>query len=308
MPKRTVQEVRVGSHSLALSNLDKVMYPQTGFTKADVIDYYARVAPAILPHLKDRPLTLKRYPDGVEAPFFYQKECPPHPKWVDTTTVYSESNDKDIHYCMANKLETLVWLANAGDLEMHTFLAKAKDIARPTMVAFDLDPGPGADILTCAQVAAWLKKDLDALGLQGFPKVSGSKGIQVYVPLNTAVDYESGTKPFSRAMAERMQREHPDLVVSNMRKDLRTNKVLVDWSQNTESKTTVCVYSLRAKPEPWVSTPVTWRELAGAAAKDDPQRLYFSPEEVLRRVDRLGDLFEPVLTLKQKLPKAKAKA
>jgi bifunctional non-homologous end joining protein LigD len=302
--RRTVQEVRVGKHELSLSNLDKVLYPQTGFTKADAIDYYARVAPALLPHLRDRPLTLKRYPDGVEAPYFYQKECPPHPKWVATTAVWSDTNDRNVNYCMANSLETLVWLVNAGDLEMHTFLAKRGDIQRPTMIAFDLDPGDGAGILDCAQVAAWLKKDLDSLGLQGFPKVSGSKGLQIYVPLNTKATYEGpkGTKPFSRALAERMESEHPDLVVSNMRKELRRNKVLVDWSQNTESKTTVCVYSLRAKPEPWVSAPVTWRELAAALSKDDRERLFFSPEDTLRRVDRLGDLFAPVLTLKQRLP------
>jgi bifunctional non-homologous end joining protein LigD len=303
--KRTVQEVRVGQHALALSNLDKVLYPRTGFTKAQVIDYYARVAPALLPHLRDRPLTLKRYPDGVEAPFFYQKECPPHPPWVETTTVYSQSNDKDVHYCVANRLETLVWLANAGDLELHTFLAKAGAVDRPTMLAFDLDPGEGADVLDCAQVAAWLKRDLESDGLEGFPKVSGSKGLQVYVPLNTKAAYEGpgGTKPFARALAERMQQEHPDLVVSNMRKELRKGRVLVDWSQNTESKTTVCVYSLRAKAEPSVSAPVTWRELAGARSKGDRARLVFSPEETLRRVARLGDLFEPVLTLKQRLPK-----
>jgi bifunctional non-homologous end joining protein LigD len=302
--KRTVHAVRVGRHNLELSNLDKVLYPQTGFTKADAIDYYARAAPVLLPHLKGRPLTLKRYPDGVESPFFYQKECPPHPKWVETVPIWSDSNDRTVNYCMANTLESLVWLVNTGDLEMHTFLATSKDVQRPTMIAFDLDPGPGADILDCAQVAAWLKRDLDSVGLQAFPKVSGSKGIQVYVPLNTKATYEGpkGTKPFSRALAERMEREHPELVVSNMRKDLRKNKVLVDWSQNTESKTTVCVYSLRAKPEPWVSAPVTWRELAGALAKDDRQRLFFSPEDTLRRVDRLGDLFEPVLKLKQRLP------
>ncbi|MFO1534288.1 MAG: non-homologous end-joining DNA ligase [Thermoplasmatota archaeon] len=302
--RRTVHAVRVGRHELELSNLDKVLYPQTGFTKADAIDYYARVAPALLPHLKGRPLTLKRYPDGVEAPFFYQKECPPHPKWVETVPIWSDRNDRTVNYCMANTLESLVWLVNTGDLEMHTFLATSKDVQRPTMIAFDLDPGPGADILDCAQVAAWLKRDLDSVGLQAFPKVSGSKGIQVYVPLNTKATYEGpkGTKPFSRALAERMEREHPELVVSNMRKDLRKGKVLVDWSQNTESKTTVCVYSLRAKPEPWVSAPVTWRELAGALAKDDRQRLFFSPEDTLRRVDRLGDLFEPVLKLKQRLP------
>jgi bifunctional non-homologous end joining protein LigD len=304
MARRTVHEVRVGRHSLALSNLDKVLYPRTGFTKADAIDYYARVAPALLPHLKDRPLTLKRYPDGVEAPFFYQKECPPHPDWVDTTTVWSDTTSRDIHYCMANRIETLVWLVNAGDLELHAFLAKCQDMRKPTMLAFDLDPGEGADVLDCAQVAAWLEKDLGRLGLEAFPKVSGSKGIQVYVPLNTKVAYEGpgGTKPFARAVAERMAAEHPDLVVSNMRKELRKGKVLVDWSQNTESKTTVCVYSLRAKPEPSVSVPVLWRELAGAAAKGDAGRLRFTPEDTLRRVDRLGDLFAPVLSLKQRLP------
>lgn len=304
MSPRTVHPVRVGRRNLELSNLDKVLYPQTGFTKADAIDYYARVAPALLPHLRDRPLTLKRYPEGVEAPYFYQKEAPPHPKWVDTVPVWSDTNGRLVNYCVANSLETLVWLVNAGDLEMHAFLHRSSDLQRPTTLAFDLDPGPGADVLDCAQVAAWLKRALDAVGLQSFPKVSGSKGIQVYVPLNTKVTYEGprGTKPFSRAVAERLQAEHPDLVVSNMRRDLRKGKVLVDWSQNTESKTTVCAYSLRAKPEPWVSAPVTWRELAGALAKDDRERLFLSPDDTLRRVDRLGDLFAPVLKLRQRLP------
>lgn len=302
MAKRTVQVVRIGKHELELSNLDKVWYPATGFTKAQAIDYYARVAPVLLPHLKGRALTLKRYPDGVEAPYFYQKTAPPHPDWVDTADIWSAGRDEDIHYVVANKLETLVWLVNAGDLEMHSFMAKAKTPLKPTMVAFDLDPGEGADILDCARVAQWLQTDLAGLGLDCYPKVSGSKGIQVYMPLNTPTTFDH-TKTFARTIAEHLQRLHPQHVVSNMRKELRKNKVLVDWSQNDDHKTTSCVYSLRAKSEPSVSAPVTWAELATALKKEDAARLRFGPEETLKRVAKMGDLFAPVLTQKQKLPK-----
>jgi bifunctional non-homologous end joining protein LigD len=289
-----------------VSRLDKVFYPRTGFTKGQVIDYYIRISPALLPHLKDRPLTLKRYPDGVEGGFFYEKRCPPYrPKWVQTAPVWSERTKTEIHYCLANDLPSIVWAANLGDLELHTVLAKAKAIDRPTMVVFDLDPGPPAQILQCAQVGLWLKETLDEMKLASFPKTSGSKGLQVYVPLNTPTIYEV-TKPFAQALAQRLEREHPDLIVSRMERRLRAGKVFVDWSQNDRHKTTVCAYSLRAKERPMVSMPVEWEEVKAALEKNDASRLEFDSDVGLKRVAANGDLFQPVLKLKQKLPVSKA--
>jgi bifunctional non-homologous end joining protein LigD len=285
-----------------VSNRDKVFYPETGFTKGQVIDYYIRISPVLLPHLNDRPLTLKRYPDGVNGAFFYEKRCPSHrPEWIQTASVWSDHHEEEINYCLLNDLPSIVWAANLGDLELHTFLARQQDVERPTMVVFDLDPGPPANILQCAQVAQWLKEELDVLELQSFPKTSGSKGLQIYIPLNTPVTYEV-TKPFARTMAERLTREHPKLVVAKMEKRLRTGKVLVDWSQNDSHKTTVCAYSLRAKERPTVSTPVTWEEVTTALKKRDANRLTFDSDQVLKRVEEQGDLFESVLKLKQKLP------
>lgn len=291
---------------MPVSRLDKVFYPRTGFTKGQVIDYYIRISPALLPHLKDRPLTLKRYPDGVEGGFFYEKRCPPYrPKWVQTAPVWSERTKTEIHYCLANDLPSIVWAANLGDLELHTVLAKAKAIDRPTMVVFDLDPGPPAQILQCAQVGLWLKETLDEMKLASFPKTSGSKGLQVYVPLNTPTTYEV-TKPFAQALAQRLEREHPDLIVSRMERRLRAGKVFVDWSQNDRHKTTVCAYSLRAKERPMVSMPVEWEEVKAALKKNDASRLEFDSDVGLKRVAANGDLFQPVLKLKQKLPVSKA--
>ena len=292
---KTEVRVKVGNRVLTLSNLDKVMYPEVGFTKAQVIDYYTRVAPAILPHLRGRALTLKRYPDGVDGPFFYEKNCPDHrPDWVKTEPVWSDSNDRFIEYCVVDGLPTLVWLANLADLEMHVPMALAKTPQRPTAVVFDLDPGAPADLGTCREVALLLRETLTGHGLEAYPKTSGAKGMQVYVPLNTPVTYDD-TTPFAKSIAEEMEREHPKLVVSKQRKELRRGKVLVDWSQNVDSKTTVAVYSLRAMSRPTVSTPVTWDEVG------KPGRLVFETEDVLARVEELGDLFEPVLKRKQKL-------
>jgi len=293
----------VNGQSVPVSNLDKIFYPAVGFTKGQVIDYYIRVSPALLPHLKDRPLTLKRYPDGVEGGFFYEKRCPPYrPKWVQTIPVWSDRKEGEIHFCAANDLPTLVWAANLGDLELHTSLAKGKKIDEPTMMVFDLDPGPPANIIDCSKAAFWLKEKLDQAGLQSFPKTSGSKGLQLYVPLNTATSYEV-TKPYAQALAQALEREHPEAIVSRMEKRLRAGKVFVDWSQNDRHKTTVCVYSLRAKEKPSVSTPVTWEEVANALKKADPGKLTFLSGEVLKRVEEQGDLFEPVLKLKQRIPK-----
>ena len=295
-------EVEVGGQALRLSNLDKVLYPRAGFTKAQVIDYYTRVAPAVLPHLRGRPLTLKRYPNGVEAGHFYEKECPSHrPEWVRTEPIAIRSEDRTVNFCLAEDLPTLVWLANLADLELHTSLSLAVPIERPTILAFDLDPGPPASILECARVALALRELLEPLGLEGWAKTSGSKGLQVYFPLNTETSYEQ-TKPFALAVAQLLERRHPELVVSSMRKDLRTGKVLVDWSQNDEHKTTVCVYSLRARERPTVSAPVTWEEVESALEAGERARLEFDSEAVLERIDAHGDLFAPVLERRQTLP------
>jgi bifunctional non-homologous end joining protein LigD len=304
---RHESELEVGGKRLKVSNLEKVLYPKAGFTKGEVIDYYIRISPVLLPHLKNRPLTLKRYPNGVEAAFFYEKKCPSHrPPWINTAKVWSEGNKADINYCLANDLPALVWAANLADLELHTSLARYPKIQSPTMVVFDLDPGAPADIIQCCQVGLWLRKILNELGLECFAKTSGSKGLQIYAPLNTSTDYEI-TKNFAKNIAERLEREHRDLVVSKMAKILRTGKVFVDWSQNDDHKTTICVYSLRAKESPTVSTPVTWNEVEAGLKKGDPAKLVFKSDEVLKRVQKHGDLFEPVLKIKQRL-KAKSLA
>jgi len=239
----------------------------------------------------------------VGGMFFYEKNCPTHrPDWVKTAPIWSEGNNRWMDYCMVQDVATLVWAANLADLELHTSLSLAKKIPQPTMLVFDLDPGAPANIVQCCQVGLWLRSIMENFGLQAFPKTSGSKGLQVYVPLNTTVTYEQ-TKPFAQALARLLEREHPDMVVSDMKKSLRVNKVFVDWSQNDDHKTTVCVYSLRAKERPTVSTPVTWDEVESCLKKKDPNALVFESAQVLQRVDRLGDLFEPVLKLKQKLPR-----
>jgi bifunctional non-homologous end joining protein LigD len=300
--KNAVQ-VDVDGHTLKLSNLDKVMYPKAGFTKGDLIDYYVRIAPVLLPHLHDRPLTLKRYPDGVEGKHFYEKQCPSHrPGWVQTAAVWSRQNEKTIDFCLVNDLPTLVWTSNLADIELHTSLSLAEAVDRPTMMVFDLDPGAPADIIACCRVGVWLRDLFAQLKLESFAKTSGSKGLQVYVPLNTdEVTYED-TKPFARAVAELLEKQHPKQVVSRMTKSLRGGKVLIDWSQNDDHKTTICVYSLRAKERPTVSTPVTWDEVEAASRRRSGKVLTFEHDEVLKRVERDGDLFAPVLALRQALP------
>ena len=295
-------EATVDGRRLKLSNFGKVLYPKVGFTKGNLVEYYARIGPALLPHLHGRPLTLKRYPDGVEAGHFYEKQCPSHrPEWVETAAVVAERERKTINFCLANDLPTLVWLANLADIELHPSLSLAEDVDRPTTLAFDLDPGEPADVLDCSRVAILLRDMFASLGLECFPKTSGSKGLQVYVPLNMDTTYDR-TKPFAKAVAELLEKHHPDAVVSRMAKDLRRGKVLVDWSQNDRHKTTVCVYSLRARERPTVSTPLAWEEVQEAVEADDAERLVFDSDELLERVDRLGDLFAPVLTLAQELP------
>jgi bifunctional non-homologous end joining protein LigD len=294
--------VEVEGRKLKLTNLDKILYPATGFTKGQVIDFAVRIAPVLIPHLAGRALTMKRYPEGVDHEYFFEKNAPMHrPDWVKTAPIWSDSNHRTIHYILANDLPTLVWIANLASIELHPSLSLASDIATPTMIVFDLDPGPPANIVQCAQVGLWVRQIFDHFGLQSFPKTSGSKGMQIYVPLNTKTSYEQ-TKSFAHAVARLLEHEHPDLVVSDMKKAVRANKVFVDWSQNDEHKTTISVYSLRAREHPTVSTPVTWEEVEQALKKKDAERLVFEAKDVLARAEKMGDLFEPVQKLKQKLP------
>jgi bifunctional non-homologous end joining protein LigD len=300
------QLVEVDGRELSVTNLDKVLYPATGFTKGEVIDYYARVAPTILPHLRGRPLTLKRYPEGVEAGHFFEKRCPKHrPDWVRTAAIWSEREDGEIAFCVCDDKPTLVWMAQLAALELHPSLSLAKHMERPTVLAFDLDPGEPATVIDCARVALRVRELFGELGVECFPKTSGGKGLQVYMPLNGKLTYET-TKPYAHAIAQLLERMHPEQIVSRMTKRLRKGKVFVDWSQNTESKTTVAVYSLRARERPTVSTPLDWDEVSATADSGDPEPIRFEAAEVLERIDERGDLFAPVLEAKQKLPKLEA--
>jgi bifunctional non-homologous end joining protein LigD len=295
-------KVTVEGRELSLSNLDKVLYPRSGFTKGELIEWYARMGEVLLPHLRGRPLTMKRYPDGVDGGHFYEKRCPKHrPEWVQTAKVWSERHKKEIDYCLVEDLPTLVWAANLADVELHTSLSLAAVVEQPTAVVFDLDPGAPADVLDCAQVAIWIKGMFEQLGLHSYPKTSGSKGIQVYIPLNTDVSYEQ-TKPFARAVAETLEAKFPERVVSRMAKSRRRDRVLIDWSQNDPHKTTVCVYSLRAKEHPTVSTPLEWAELEEALTEAEGGLLAFDHAAVLQRVEEKGDLFAALLSERQQLP------
>ncbi len=294
--------VEVGDRELSVSNLDKILYPAVGFTKAQVIDYYVRIAPHILPHLSGRPLTMIRFPDGVDGNSFFEKRCPEHrPDWLGTVRLGREGKDKVVDHCDVQDVAGLAWVANMASLELHTSLARSPDTGMPTMCVFDLDPGAPADAATCARVAMLLRDVFGQLGLQGFPKTSGSKGLQVYVPVNTPTDYDA-TRSFALALGQLLERVHPELVLTKMDKAARKAKVFVDWSQNTLTKTTVCAYSLRAKQRPTVSTPLTWDEVSDAADADDADRLVFTSDDVLARVERVGDLFAPTAVLEQELP------
>jgi len=298
--------VEVQGRHLKLSNLEKVLYPAAGFTKKDVIDYYVRIGPALLPHLRGRALTRKRYPDGVEGEPFFEKNAPTHkPEWVNTAAIWSGRNRRTIHYILADDLATLVWLANLAALELHPSLSLASDTTCPTEMVFDLDPGPPANIVQCCEVGLWLREIFDHFGLRSFPKTSGSKGLQIYIPLNTPTTYEA-TKLFSHALATLLEHEHRELVVSEMSKQARTGKVFVDWSQNDEHKTTISVYSLRARERPTASTPVTWDEVERCHKKQKADLLVFEARETVARFEKLGDLFAPLLELKQRLPDLKA--
>jgi bifunctional non-homologous end joining protein LigD len=293
-------EVDVEGRRLRLSNIDKVLYPAVGFTKGEVIDYYTRVAPYVLPHLRGRALTLKRYPNGVDGHFFYEKQKPSHaPEWVRSEAI--QAGERTIDFVLCDDVPTLVWLANLADLELHPSLALAAGPDAPTVLAFDLDPGEPAALAECCQVALLLRDLLGQLGLEGFPKTSGSKGMQLYAPLNTPATYDD-TKPLAHALAKMLEREHPGLCVSVMKKERRKGKVFIDWSQNDRHKTTVAPYSLRARERPTVSAPLDWDEVEAVAGGDDPDRLVFEAGALLERVAERGDLFEPVLSLRQKLP------
>jgi bifunctional non-homologous end joining protein LigD len=295
--------VEVEGRELKLTNLDKVLYPKAGFTKGEMVDYYAKVGPTMIPHLDQRPVTLRRFPEGVEDldAAFFEKRCPRHrPKWVKTVPIGASKGQID--FCVCDGLPTLVWMAQLAAVELHPSLSKGRDIDRPTILAFDLDPGPPADVVDCCRVALRLREMFDHFGLEAFPKTSGSKGLQVYVPLNVKTSYDV-TKPFAKAIAQLLEKQTPDKIVSKMKKVDRRNKVFVDWSQNHARKTTVAVYSLRARERPTVSTPVSWEEVERAAESGEGSHLVFEASQVLERIEEHGDLFAPVLELKQKLPK-----
>jgi bifunctional non-homologous end joining protein LigD len=299
---KTKSRLVVGDRELAVSNLDKVLYPQTGFTKGDLIDAYADLAEVLLPHLRDRPLTLKRYPDGVEGKFFYEKRAPSHrPDWLATARIWSDSHHGEIDYCLIEDLPSLIWAANLANVELHTSLARAADIERPDSLVFDLDPGAPADVIDCARVALRLRGLFDQLGLDCYAKTSGSKGIQVYAPLNGTATYES-TRPFAKAVAETFEARFPKEIVSRMAKARRPAKVLIDWSQNDRHKTTANVYSLRAKDRPTASTPLEWDEVEAAAESGDASTLVFTIDDLRARIAAKGDLFAPLLTQVQDLP------
>jgi bifunctional non-homologous end joining protein LigD len=294
-------EVDVGGRRLAIGNLDRVVFPHTGTTKGELLDYYVRVADAMLPHLRDRLLHMHRYPEGVEGPRFWQKGCPEsRPEWVPTVPVWSRDKGEAIKFCVVQEVATLLWAVNIGSLELHTSLHVRADLHRPTAIAFDLDPGPGAGLLECADVALRVRALLAELELTSCVKTSGGKGLQVYVPLDGRATYAQA-KPVARTVAEILEAQTPDRVVSRMARSLRAGKVLVDWSQNTEHKSMVCVYSVRAKDRPTVSTPLRWAEVEEALDRGDAGALVFEMGDVLERVAEYGDLFAPVLTKGQPL-------
>ena len=294
----------IGRRKLKLTNLDKVLYPKSGTTKAEVIDYYARVSEAILPHLRDRPLTLRRFPEGVGKPdtSFFEKNCPKHrPDWVKTTPIWVDRRAGEIEFCLCQDRATLAWMAQLAALELHPSLSKGQRMEQPTVLAFDLDPGAPAGLVECCKVAVRVRKLFSAFDLECLPKVSGGKGLQVYVPLNTKVTYEQ-TSPFAKAVAQLLEKQTPKEVVSKMAKVERRGRVFVDWSQNHQKKTTIAVYSLRAREYPTASIPVHWREVERAIKKGQDDHLRFEIPAAIKRVEKEGDLFEPVLKTRQKLP------
>lgn len=269
-----------------------------------MIDYYARVADAILPHLRGRPLTLRRFPEGVGNPdaSFFEKNCPKHrPEWVKTTPIYVDRRAGEINFCVCGNRATLIWMAQLAALELHPSLSKATRMEQPSFLVFDLDPGAPAGLVECCKVGLRLRELFGAFGLEGFPKVSGGKGMQVYFPLNTKVTYEQ-TNPFAKAVAQLLEKQTPKEVISKMAKVDRRRKILVDWSQNHQKKTTIGVYSLRAREHPTASIPVRWDEVERAAKRGKVDHLRFEIPAAIKRLEKEGDLFAPVLSLKQRLP------
>lgn len=294
--------VDISGRRLSLSNLEKELYPSYGFTKAHILEYYSRIAEFILPHAKERALTLKRYPDGVEKAFFFEKRCPSHrPDWVKTAEVRGDEGE-GMTVCLVNDPETLIWVANLACLELHVPLARAASPERPDSLVFDLDPGEPADILACARVALILRDLLSRLGLTGWVKTSGRKGLHVFVPLNRKEATFEATKEFSKAVAVILQKNYPDLVTSKMAKEQRQGKVFINWSQNDASKTMICVYSLRAREKPVVSFPLAWGELERLAGEGAPEQFQIIHSEAVRRAGSMGDLFREVLVKEQRLP------
>ncbi len=295
--------VDIDGRELKLSNLDKVLFARSGFTKGQVIDYYDRISPAMLPHLQARPLTLKRYPDGAGEEFFYEKQCPPHPEWIDTVCVPQQHRARrgtNVNFCVANSRAALLWVANLAALEMHVLLSRSEDLSRPTSMVFDLDPGAPAGLRECAQVALAARALLESIGLQSMIKTSGGKGLHLYVPLNAPATFDQ-TKEFAHAIAGLLEQRDP-LIVTNMRKSLRAGKVFIDWGQNEDFKTTICAYSLRAVDPPRISMPLTWDEVSAIAAGEPAEAAIFSPAQAVERVSTLGDIFAPVQSLRQSLP------
>jgi len=298
--------IEVAGKRLSLSNLEKDLYPSYGFTKAQILEYYRRIAKFILPHLKNRALTLKRYPEGVEKDFFFEKRCPSHrPEWVKTAEI-RRAEEKSMTVCLVNDLETLIWTANLASVELHVPLARAGSPETPDSMVFDLDPGDNATILDCARVALILRDLLSELRLVSYVKTSGKKGLHVYVPLNhknglKETTFED-TKKFSKAVAGILQKNYPDLVTAKMAKEYRKAKVFINWSQNDPKKTMICVYSLRAREKPVVSFPLEWKELEDAVKEDDPEKLVITYSEAVSRAEKKGDLFQEMLVIKQRLP------
>jgi bifunctional non-homologous end joining protein LigD len=299
------QVVEVDGHELKLTNLDKVLYPEVGFSKGEMVDYYARVAETLVPHLRGRAVTLRRFPEGVDDldSAFFEKRCPKHrPKWVKTTNVRAGPHAGNIDFCVCDSRATLIWMAQLAAIELHPSLSLGRAPTRPTVLAFDLDPGPPADVVDCCRVALRLRDMFGHFGVQSFPKTSGSKGLQVYVPLNRKDASYDQTKPFAKAIAQLLEKQTPEKVVSKMKKVEREDKVFVDWSQNHRSKTTIAVYSMRARARPTCSTPLTWDEVEECADSGDGSPLVFEAGDVLERIEEHGDLFAPVLELEQELP------
>jgi len=289
----------IGKRVIPLTNVDKVLYPSS-FTKGQVVDYYVQIAPVMLPHLKGRAVTLKRYPNGSKAPFFFEKRCPSHkPEWVKVATV--NGKEGNVVHCVLDDVASLAWVGNLAALELHVPLAKAATPNRPTWLVFDLDPGAPATLNDCAKVALRMRDLLGHMNMESMVKTSGSKGLHLYAPLNTAVTFDQ-TKSFARSVAELLERDTPKDVTATMTRSVRTGRIFVDWSQNDQHKTTACVYTLRATDRPTVSTPLLWAEVESLAEGADPAKFSFVADQVLKRVKKHGDLFEPLLKLKQKLP------